>query len=70
MLGFLKNSKIVLRMKQIQKVKELRKQPCPREPAVITVEMVAAHMAPYNKMPARHALEYAEKNFVYITRNL
>ena len=48
----------------------MRKHPCyDREPMVITVEYMAAHMAPYSKMPARQAVKLAKENIKYLGRD-
>lgn len=70
MFGFLKNSELALKYKQIQKVKLMRKHPCyDREPMVITVEYMAAYMDPYSKMPARQAVKLAKENIKYLGRD-
>ena len=73
MFGFLKNSELVLKHKQIRQVKELRKESvysCDhRIPGVITVEYIAGCMAPYNKMPVRKAIKAAKENIKFIGRD-
>ena len=71
MFGFLKNSEFIRRCKQIQKIKELRKQTFHGFGyGEITVEEMAAYMAPYNKMPPKQALKYAEKNMPFFKADL
>lgn len=70
MFGFLKNSELVLKHKQIQKVKEMRKHMCyAREPMVITVEHMAAYMDPYSKMPVKKAVKAAKEDIRFIGRD-
>ena len=71
MFGFLKNSEIALKFKQIQKVKEMRKHMCyDREPCVITVEYMAAYMQPYSEMPVRKAIKAAKEEIKNIRNDM
>lgn len=70
MLGFIKNSKFVFKLKQIKKVKEMRKHMCcDREPNVVTVEYMAAYMQPYSEMPVRQAIKLAKEYIKYFGRD-
>ena len=71
MFELIKNSKFVRRCKQIGKVKHLRKQSFYGFGyGVITVEEMAAYMAPYDKMPAKQALKCAERDMPFFKADL
>ena len=71
MFGFIKNSKFLHRCKQIKNIKRLRKQSFYGFGyGEITVEKMAAYMAPYNKMPARQALKCAERDMPFFKAEL
>lgn len=70
MFGFLKNSELVLKHKQIREVKQLRKKTnYAREPMIITVEHMAAYMEPYSKMPVKKAVKLAKEDIRFIGRD-